>query len=159
MYQVARSWAPDAQLLKLDSTHLTDVPAEAGKSGSWEAVFTSETKSAARPYTYSAVEQLPELHKGVFAGPDQPYRGPSGPTTPFLMAALKVDTDAAYKTAQTKAVDYEKKNPKTPISFLLEKISKFPDPAWRVIWGESVSKSGLSVYVDATTGAYLETMH
>lgn len=158
MYQVARSWAPDAQLLKLDSTHLTDVPPEPGKAGSWEAIFTSAAKSSSRSYTFSAVEQLPNLHKGVFGGADQPFR-PGGPTSPFLMAALKVDTDAAYKTAQTKAADYEKKNPNVPITFLLEKTSRFPDPAWRVIWGESLSTSGFSVYIDASTGAYLETMH
>ena len=159
MFQVARSWAPDAQLLKLDSTHVADVAAEPGKSGPWEAVFTSAARSAARSYTWSAVELMPDLHKGVFGGGDQPYLGPSGPSVPFVMAALKVDTDAALKTAESKAADYEKKNPKMPITFLLEKTSRFPDPAWRVIWGESVSTSGFSVYVDATTGAYLETMH
>ena len=30
---------------------------------------------------------------------------------------------------------------------------------WRVIWGDSVSSSDYSVYVDATTGTYLEKAH
>jgi len=159
MYQLARSWAPDAQLLKLDSTHLVDLPGDPAKAGFWEAIFTSADKAAARSYTWSAVEQLPDIHKGVFAGPIQPYTGPSGPSRPFPMAALKVDTDAAYQTARSQAAEYVKKNPNMPITFLLEKTERFPSPAWRVIWGESVSTSGFSVYVDATLGTYLETMH
>src|SRR5438876_151399 len=33
-----------------------------------------------------------------------------------------------------------------------------PDLTWRVIWGDSVGTSNFSVFVDATTGEYLETM-
>ena len=81
---------------------------------------------------------------------------------PFPIAAVKVDTTAAYKTAmetpQSKAADYDKKNPGKPITILLEKTSKHPDPAWRIIWGESVGTSNFSVLIDASTGAYLETM-
>ena len=29
---------------------------------------------------------------------------------------------------------------------------------WRVVWGDSVGTSNFSVFVDATTGEYLETM-
>jgi hypothetical protein len=158
MYQVARTWAPDAQILKLNSMHVTDVPETPGKAGAWEGVFVSPAKSASRPYTWSAVEEQPTLHKGVFAGAEQPFSASRG-TSPFLIAAVKVDSDAAYKTAKTKAADYEKKNPNLPITFVLEKLDKFPDPAWRVVWGESVGTSGFSVYIDASTGAYLETMH
>jgi hypothetical protein len=75
------------------------------------------------------------------------------------MAAVKIDTDAAYETAKKKAVDYEKKNPDKTISFLLEKTEKYPDPTWRVIWGESIGTSNFSVLVDASTGDYLQTLH
>jgi hypothetical protein len=30
---------------------------------------------------------------------------------------------------------------------------------WRVIWGESVSTSNFSIYVDANQGKYLDKMH
>ena len=159
MYQVARSWAPDAAVLKLTSSRLADVPDQPGKSGSWEATFVSQQRSTSRGYTWSAVEEQPNLHKGVFAGSEEPYSGAHGPTQPFLIATVKIDTDAAYETAKAKAADYEKKNPGKPISFLLEHSNKFPNPAWRVIWGESVSTSGFSVFVDATTGGFLEIMH
>ena len=75
------------------------------------------------------------------------------------MLAVKIDTDAAYKTALANGgAEYEKKNPGKPITFLLEKVAKHPDPVWRVIWGESVSQSNFSVYVDASTGEFREKL-
>jgi hypothetical protein len=83
-------------------------------------------------------------------------------TSSFLMAAIKVDTDAAYKTAietvRSHAAEYDKKNPGKPITILLERTNKHPDPAWRIIWGESVGTSNFSVLIDASTGEYLETL-
>ena len=112
-----------------------------------------------RDSTYSVVESEGNLHKGVFAGLDQSWSGSSGVTKPFLMAAVKVDSDQAYRTALKKAAEYDKKNPGKPITFLLEANNKFPDTSWRVIWGESVGTSNFSIFVDASTGAYLETIH
>jgi hypothetical protein len=157
MYQVARSWAPDLEVLKLNSIHLTEVAAVRGKAGAWQAIFTSAAKSAARSYTYSVIEGEGNLHEGVFPGPEEAWSGPS--EKPFLIAAVKVDSDAAYKTALTEAGDYDRKNPKQTISFDLERQERFPNPAWRVIWGESIGTSGLSVLVDASTGMYLQTLH
>jgi hypothetical protein len=159
MYQVARTWAPDAQVLNMTSGHVEGVPEAPGKAGAWEATFTSANLSRARTYTFSIVEQLPALHKGTFAGPEAGFTGSKGESKPFLIAAVKTDTDAAYQTALAKAADYQKKNPGKPITFLLEKIDRFPDVVWRVIWGESVGSSSFSIFVDASTGSYLETMH
>lgn len=159
MYQVARTWAPDCQVLKMDSLHISDVPDEPGKAGAWDGIFVSSSRGTARSYTWSAVDSVESnLHKGVFQTAEQPYSG-RGNNKPFLIAAVKTDTDKALEIAKTKAVDYEKKNPGKPITFLLEQTERFPDPAWRVIWGESVGTSAFSVYVDAMAGSYLATMH
>lgn len=158
MYQVARSWAPDAQVLKMNSMHLTDVPDVHGKAGAWQATFTSEARNQARVYTYSVIEADPNLHQGVFASPPESWSG-SGADKLILIGAVKIDTDAAYRTALMHASDTAKQKKGQTISFLLEKLSKFTNPSWRVIWGESVGTSGLSVYIDASTGSYLETMH
>jgi hypothetical protein len=81
---------------------------------------------------------------------------------PSLMAAIKIDTDAAYKiamdTPRSHAAEYDKKNPGKPITIMLERTSKHPNPAWRIIWGESAGVSNFSVVVDASTGDYLETL-
>lgn len=163
MYGMARSWASDAQVMKMQSMHLTEAKdGPAGTAPAWTATFVSNARSQARTYTFSIVEGEGNLHKGVFAGPSEGWSGPHGPNTPFLLAAVKVDTDAAYKTAmetpQSKAVEYAKKNPGKPITLLIERTTKHPDPVWRVIWGDSPGTSNFSVLVDASTGAYLETM-
>jgi len=105
------------------------------------------------------VESQGNLHKGVFAGMEEGWTGPSGDTAPFPIIAMKIETDAAYQTALKQAADYEKKNPGKPITWLLEKESKYPDPVWRVIWGESVGTSNFSVLVDASTGEFKEKLH
>jgi hypothetical protein len=97
------------------------------------------------------------LHQGVFAA--QQEEDLSAQAQPFLIAAVKVDTGAAYKTALTKAGEYDKKHPGLTISMLLERNKQYPNPAWRIIWGESVGTAGLSVYIDASTGEFLETLH
>jgi hypothetical protein len=158
MYNTARGWAPDVQVLRLHSIDLPDVKRERGKAAAWEAYFVSPQRGHARSYTYSVIEAEGNLHKGVFAGLEENWSGPHGGSTPFLIAALKTDSDEVYETALKKAADYEKKNPDKPISFLLEKTDQFPDPAWRVIWGESVGTSNFSIFVDASTGLYLQTM-
>ena len=160
MYQMARSWAPDCQVLKMNSIMLPDTgEIPKGTAPAWQATFVSAAKSQARSYTYSIVEAEGNLHKGVFAGLEEGWSGPRGTNTPFLMLAVKVDTDAAYKTALANGgSDFDKKNPGKPISLLLEKVAKHPDPVWRVIWGESVSQSNFSVYVDASTGDFREKL-
>jgi hypothetical protein len=147
MFIAARGWAADVQPIKVTGVLLPEV------------LFVSPSQGKARSYTYSVVESEGNLHKGVFAGLDQSWSGPSGETKPFPMAAIQFDSDHAYQTALKKGAEYDKKNPGKPIIFLLEANNKFPDVSWRVIWGESVGTSAFSVFVDASTGAYLETMH
>jgi hypothetical protein len=137
---------------------LADVPAPPGKSGAWQAAFTSSSLGKMQTYSYSVAEEE-NVHKGVFSLGEQSWSGSSGVNTAFDIRAASIDTDAAYKTADAQAGDYDKKHPNMPISFQLEKLNKFPTPVWRVIWGESVGTSSFSVYVDASQGKYLEKMH
>ena len=157
MYIAARGWAADIQPVRITSILLAEVKAEPGKAAAWEALFVSASQNKARAYTYSVVEGEGNLHKGVFAGFDQSYS--IGAAKPFPMAAIKVDSDQAYQTALKKGADYDKKNPGKPIIFLLEANNKFPDVSWRVIWGETAGTSNFSIFVDASTGTYLETIH
>ena len=159
MYQVARTaWAADAQVLTCTSVHVAEVPQVPGKAGAWQAEFTSETLGQKRSYSYSVVESA-DFHKDVFAGPQESWSGKQDLQSAFTIQAVSIDTTAAYKTALAQAGDYDKKNPGMNIAFVLEKTSKFPNPAWRVVWGESVETSSFSVYVDSSTGAFLEKMH
>jgi len=158
LYSVARAWAGDIQTLRARSIPLAGVTSETGKSGAWEATFVSESKGRARTYTFSVVEAPGNLHEGVFAGLEEVYAGPRGEEKLFPATVIMVDTDKAYAIASKHDAEYAKKNSKSPISYLLVLSARHADPAWRVIWGESVSASSYSVLVDAVTGDYLETL-
>jgi len=91
---------------------------------------------------------------------EEGWSGHRGVATPFLIAALKTDSNEVLQTAlkNPKVAEYDKKNAEKGISFILEKTDRFPDPTWRVIWGESVGTSSFSVFVDATTGIFQQIM-
>ena len=163
MYQMARAWAPDSQILKMQSMHISEAKdGPPGSAPAWQATFVSAAKSQSRSYTFSITDGEANLHKGAFAGPEQAWSGSSDMDAPSLMAAIKIDSDAAYKTAMTTphshAAEYDQKNPGKPITIMLERTSKHPDPAWRLLWGESAGTSNFSVLIDASTGEYLETL-
>ncbi len=158
MYPQARGWAPDAQPLEIRSVNLAQVKAEPGKAGAWQVIFVSASRGKAKTYTYSSVESDGGLHEGVFGGIEEDY-SPRSDEVPFLIAAIKVDSDEAYKTAAEKSAEYLKKNPAKPVMFLMAQTRRFPDVTWRVIWGDSVATSDYSAFVDGTTGKLLQIMH
>jgi hypothetical protein len=157
VFGTARSWAPDIQILQIQNVNLKEVPSADGKAGAWLITFVSPSRQQSRTFSWSAIEGE-GLHKGVFSQPPETYSGPRGQSSPFLLQALKTDTDAALETAKKKSADYVKKNPDKPIIFLLEQTRRHPSPTWRVVWGDSVGTSNYSVFVDASTGNYVETM-
>lgn len=159
MFPMARGWSRDAQPLIMQSYNLQQVKTEKGKAGAWQATFVSTSLGRARPYSWSAVEAEGNLHKGVFQGLEQAWSGPTGQETPFDVAAIRIDSDQAYDAAMKnkETIAFTTKFPDEPLMFLLEKTRQFPDLAWRVVWGESVSTSKYSVFIDATTGAFLRS--
>jgi hypothetical protein len=159
MFQVARTWDPRVQILKLTGVHLNEVPEVRAKAGEWDATFVTGAGDRSRSYTFSVIELLPNLHKGVFSASEEPFSAKKESSRPFPIEAVQIDSEKAYQTALTKAGDYEAKNPGKPITMILELTPRHLRPAWRVIWGPSVSNSSFSVFVDATTGEYLEIMH
>lgn len=160
MYPQARLWAPDAQPLRVRNLQVTGVQAEKGKAGAWEAMFVSPSKGKSRVFTYSVVEAEGNLHQGVFGGIDDDYSVTAQHSSqPFLIVALKTDSDQAYDAAAKVSADYIKKNPDKPVSFLLELTKRYPDVTWRVIWGDSISTSDYSVFVDASTGKVVAEAH
>ena len=157
MYPPARSWVLDATPLRLRSVRLSAKP-EKGKADAWEAVFVSQSLAKSKTFSYSIIEAEGNLHQGVFSGLEESYSAQAA-SFPFPIAAIKIDSDQAYDVAAEKSAAYIKKNPDKPITYLLEQTRRFPDVTWRVIWGESVSSSDYSVFVDASTGKYLEIAH
>ncbi len=125
-------------------------------AGAWEILYVSQARARQRSFTWSAIEAEGNLHKGVFGGIEEGWRGPQGSEQPFLVAALRIDTPEALETAIAKSPEYFKKTTAKPqVNFLCELTNRFPEPAWRVFWGDSVSSAEWSVFIDATSGQYL----
>ena len=158
MYSHARTWATDLQGYNLQSISLPELPARDGKYPAWRCTFVSEAKRAQKTYSFSAIE-VEGLHEGVFAGHEESYT-PGGNNLPFISLALKKDSPEILATAMKKGEDYTKKHRELPITLLVERTKRFGNnPTWRVVWGSSVATSNFSIYIDASTGEYLQTMH
>lgn len=155
MYLTARSWAPDLQIASMTSLHFDQVKDEPGKAGGWQVTFVSPSQQKSRVYTWAAEEISMAIHKGV--GSDQPSSWSGGKS--FLIGAVKVDSDEAYKTAVTKVAKYAEAHPGMRITYQLQMGQSGSDPAWRIIWGENAATSADSVLVSAVTGEYMGTLH
>lgn len=156
-YLNARTWAADLEIWEMTSVTLPEVQAGEGKYPAWRVTFVSPSKRARKTYMYSVTDSQ-GVYKGIYGGPDEGYSGPVGQKAPFSIQALRIDSDEAFKTAMEHGASYAKKNPNMPITFLLENTKRFPNPTWRVVWGDSVATSAFSIYIDASTGDYLQTM-
>lgn len=156
MYQLARTWAPDAMPLRAQSVNLPEPKSGDGKAAVWSATFVSESRKQQRTYTWSAVE-AEGYHKDAFARQEQAWAGATRQSKPFRIEALKTDTDKAWDVAAAKSAEYMKKNPDMQVFFLAEFTDRYANPTWRVVWGDSISLSSYSIFVDTTNGMYLAT--
>jgi len=78
MYTAARGWASDLESLRMTSINLPEVKKVPGKAAAWQATFVSPQRQSARTYTYSVIESVGNLHKGVFAGVEEGWSGRAG---------------------------------------------------------------------------------
>ena len=151
----ARTWAPDLLVWRVRDIPMTSVKPDGGKRAAWEVTVVSPSKAKSRSYSYSVVEEG-NIHKGVFAGLEEEYRGPQGQNVAWPVQAFKVDSTKAYEVALARSADFVKANPDIPTMLLMEQTSRHPYLTWRVVWGTSVAASGYSVFVGATTGEFIE---
>jgi hypothetical protein len=152
-YPAARAWAGDSLPIRIRSINLADVPSDNGKAGAWEISYVSASLQEARIFTWSAIEASETLHKGIFGGKPQTWNGSDGQQKPFMASDFHIDSPKALETATEAAKTYlNKPGTKPAINFLVEFTPRFPDPVWRVMWGESAGSAEFTVFVDATTG-------
>ena len=154
MYKSAHAWTPDVMPLSLGSRSLPGVKNADGKAEMWSATFGSLSKHQAATFNYAAAAHSPDITKGITAGNPVPWGGPARDALPFDSSQFKVDSDAAYKTALSRAEPWVKKHPGKEASFTLGNASHFPAPVWYVLWGDK--KAGYAVYVNAETGAVIK---
>ncbi|MBY0375633.1 MAG: hypothetical protein K2Q23_16675, partial [Bryobacteraceae bacterium] len=155
-YTVARMWASDVQPFKIESMNLPEVKADGGKFGAWRITYVSPSKKRMKVLTYSVIESEGNAHEGVYSPGETGWGGPTGQEIPFVIQAFKTDSDAALKTAMEKS-DAIKKNPKLPVAGMhLEFIKRFPNPVWRIYFGDSVGGAAAQAFVDTTSGDFLK---
>jgi hypothetical protein len=162
-FQVARTWAPDVKLLKLESGMIPEAPSGGGKHGFWRATYVSESKRVKREFTWAAADSEGGIIKGVRAGADSGYM-PNPRVFAMAIQEVKIDTPKALETAMAE-VEKDKAMKKVlddnrdlPIHFLLEWTAPDVKPTWRVIFGPSISQSKFSIFVDAYTGKFVKKL-
>ncbi len=156
MFIAARTWAQDLQIANMTSVHFTQVTDVPGKAGGWRVTFVSQSLQQSRTYTWAAAEISMSIHKGI--SEERATGLPSGSRS-FPIAAVKIDSDEAYKTAVSKVAKYAGEHPGMVITYQLTLNQQIPDAVWRIVWGENVATSSDSVLVDASTGQYMGTLH
>ena len=152
MYTPAHQWSADILPLSLKSGDVQGVKNADGKAGLWTAVFASPSLHSARTYTYSVVEQLPSIQKGVKAEGTEAWSGPTANVMTFMTSDFTVDSDAAFKTFSDKAGDWIKKpdNAAKPVTMSLGAASRFTAPVWYILMGNT--KDGFQALINASTG-------
>lgn len=155
MHKLAHSWTPDILLLGLASKSVPGVKNDQGKAAMWTATFASPSRRQARIFTYSIVEHLPDIRKGVDVARPIAWAGPTREALPFQTSEFVVDSDAAYQTALGMAGSWVKRHPDKEVALTLGHASRFPAPVWYVLWGDN--KSGYFVLVNATTGKIINS--
>ncbi|NWF85401.1 MAG: hypothetical protein HXY18_16420 [Bryobacteraceae bacterium] len=157
MYQVARTWAKDAMLLKVDNLDIAEAKSQPGKYGAWRGVFVSLEKNQKREYMFSVADSEGGIIKGARAGAESLYiRNPQ--VRPIAIQDVKIDTPAALEEAlKNKEVkEFADKNPNEPVQFILEWTGQTPVACWRVFWGPTVSTAKANVYIDCKTGKFVK---
>jgi len=150
MYAAARKWSTDAETLEVQSKSIPGIANESGKAGMWTATFASPSKSEERVFTYAIETKKPDIYKGVTIGEGEPWNGPSRNMLPFQMSEVAVDSDGAYKAAETDAAAWLKQHPGETPSFTLRSVAKYNVPTWAVLFGDE--KKGYRSLVNGIDG-------
>ena len=158
LYSAARQWAADARPVRLESVPTTDGNGMDGTSAVWRGLLASPARRGIRPMTWSGSNAPGAPERGVYQAPEDSFNPSNASTQPFDMAFLKVDSDAAFQTAQKHGGDkLLKKDAATPVCYLLDWDPRKNQLGWHVIYGSSRSDAKLVVDVDATLGDYIRT--
>ena len=156
LHVTAKSWAADAQPVRVESIYTKDAPTQEGKAGAWRASFASVSKRGVKPYVWSGVTEEGAPERGINAGPEDDFNPRNLSTQPFDIAFLKTDTNEAFKVAQEHGgKKVLEKAPDTPIMFTLDWDPRKNELVWHVMYGLTLADAKLTVAVNASTGVFL----
>jgi hypothetical protein len=167
MYIAARSWANDAQPFRLQSEITGEANGQDGKSSVWRAWFGSPSHRSAKPFVWSGTDLPNAPARGVNPGSEDNYSPNNTSTQVFDAAFLKVDSGAGSVSGKDTAVDafdvaqkhggsaVLKKDPDTPVFYVLDWSHATNELIWHVIYGTSRDQAKWIVAVNASTGDFI----
>jgi hypothetical protein len=152
MAMPAHMWAGDVQPIHLESQPTTDSDGTDGKASVWRSTWASASKRSTKSFTWSDSDADDAPARGIMPGGEDTYSPSNSSMQAFDMGFLKIDSDAALKTAKDKLKGKQKDA--KPIRFSLSFDRRQNQLAWRI------APSGApTIDVDATTGKYVRTEH
>jgi len=153
MIPAARLWSGDAAPIQLESSTSSDSNGQGGKALFWRASFGSTARLKTIPYSWSGMADAP---RKVDHGTEDAYNPNNRSAQSWDLNYLKIDTDAAYATAQEHGgKELTEKDPKQPVIYLLDWDAQASMLRWHVIYGASTSGAKLTVLINASSGSYL----
>jgi len=156
MLGFARAWAPDVQLVRLESELTSETTGQGGKSTLWRGVIASARRQEVKTFVCSGSRDPNAPPMGVSANPGAiPYSAQVAAMAfqPFL---LKTDSDKAFAIAQEHGgANILKEDAQQPVTYYLAFDPKQRVPLWYVVYGTSdKDRKGIGV-INATTGTFL----
>ncbi|MGH9642493.1 MAG: hypothetical protein ACRD3Q_08700 [Terriglobales bacterium] len=160
MYVFARQWAPDAKPYRLESVFNDESNGQKGTASVWRSGFASPSRRGLKGFIWSG-SVLPDAPSaGVTAGVEDTYNPSNSSTQIFDIAYLKVDSDKAYDVALKHGGEkLIKKNPKEPVTYLLDWNPRENILTWHVIFGPDPHDPKLRIAVNASTGDFKNIEH
>ncbi len=156
LYPAARGWKADARPVRFESQSTTDADGHDGKSAVWRVAFASPGRRLMEGFSWSGSTTSDASDRGVTHGTEDTWSPTNASTTPFDLNYLKIDSDAAFKTAQKHGGEkILKKDPKTPVQYLLDWDPRKNQLVWHVVYGTSRNTAQLVVDVDASTDNFI----
>jgi hypothetical protein len=156
VYVAARGWNQDAKPYRLESVVTSDGNGQDGKWAVWRGSFASATQRAVKPYIWSGSSADGAPSRGINPGTEDSYSPTNASTQIFDIAFLKIDSDQAVATAQKHGGDkILEKDPKTPVTYVLDWNHNTNELVWHVIYGTSRDDAKLKVAVNASTGEFI----
>ena len=156
MYISARGWAADVKPFRLQSQFTADAPTSDGKAGLWRASFASPAKRAMKMFVWSGLVGSDAPEQGISFSAEDAYNPSNSSTQVFDLAFMKTDSDNAFEVAEKHGGDkLTRKDPKQPVTFILDWDARKSQLVWHVIYGDSPDDAKLRVAVNATSGEFL----
>jgi hypothetical protein len=156
VFIAARNYAADVKPFRIESTPTTDANGHDGKSAIWKTSFASATQHGVKPFIWSGSTAADAPSRGVSPGNEDVYNPTNSSTQVFDPGFFKIDSDAAFDTAQKHGGDKVlEKDPSLPVIYICDWNHNTNQLVWHVIYGADRDNAKLTVAVNASTGEFI----